>query len=78
MKDKVYIVVNSRGATKMSKKIPSLNRGEIFIEIDLTVDNSLFMAMMPKANIEIQEDKNSKPIQAKVVMQGPRRIGLEI
>ena len=57
MKDKVYIVLNARGALKMSKKAPALQSGEIFIEVDLTVDNSVFLQLMPKARIEVQADK---------------------
>lgn len=77
MKDKVFITCSNRGAKKMSKKRPSLRAGEIFIEVDLNVNDQLFRQVMPRATVNVIETKK-EDLEMVVSSKGNRKVGLEI
>jgi hypothetical protein len=42
MKETIWLAVDQRGVNRMTKKLPSLNRGEIPIKLEVIVEPSAF------------------------------------
>lgn len=56
MKATVHIVMNRRGAVRMTKGKPDLSRDEIAIGLRLSVPDSAFLAPIVFADLEVPED----------------------
>lgn len=62
MRDVCYLVMNSRGVTKMTKSKPGLSSGEHAIKVAVNVDNKYFEHAIPTAELTVSEKHLISPV----------------
>jgi hypothetical protein len=55
MKDVIYLVVARLGVQRMTKNLPSLNRGEIPVKLNLNVEDNAFREPVIVKEVEIAD-----------------------
>jgi len=68
MKDKCYLVISSKGIVKTTKMQPSLKPEELFIAVDVEVDDSYFKRPIFKATVTLPKKANQETNAANVKM----------
>ena len=55
MKEVIYLAVDRYGVKRMTKNVPSLNRGEIPIKLTLTVEDQAFREPVIEKTVHIED-----------------------
>lgn len=55
MKHTIFLVANERGVQRMTKSLPSLNRGEVPIKVDVTIEPGAFRTPVISKEIYIAD-----------------------
>jgi hypothetical protein len=61
MKDEVYIVLTSTGATRMTKRPPYLSRSEVGVRIKITVPDNAFRSPILTVDLEVPDSHVVQP-----------------
>lgn len=67
MKDKVYLVADPYGVLRMTKREPSLNRGEVAVRVTVTVPDGVFKQPIIGVVVDVPEDRVIEPVAEVVV-----------
>lgn len=70
MKDVCYLVADSVGVVRMTKRAPVLGRREIGVMVRVTIPDSAFKAPYVQATLNVPEDSVIQPVvEMEVVSQ---------
>ena len=61
MKDTVYITCVARGALRMTKRLPFLNRGEIAVQLRISIPDGCFKSPILGASLHVTEQQVIQP-----------------
>lgn len=61
MKDKIYIVANDTGVTRMTKRYPALGRDEIGVAVTVNIPDSAFRSPVIGFSVDVPEEHVVQP-----------------
>lgn len=62
MKDKVFLVADSWGVLKLTKREPVLNRGEVAVRLTVTIPDAVFKNPIVDVSVDVPDDRVIEPI----------------
>jgi len=57
MRDRVYIITDSVGVLRMTKREPTLNRGEVAVRLSVTIADECFRNPILDAAVDVPPDQ---------------------
>jgi hypothetical protein len=72
MKDVCYIIADSVGVLRMTKRAPSLGREEIAVKVSISIPDSAFRSPIVSASLDVPEERVVHPDIEMDVEQPPQ------